>query len=173
MGRLVAGKNINLRDVEVEDAEFILSLRLNEKLNKYLSKTENDLARQIAWIRDYKTRENEYYFIIESKTGESYGTVRIYDIIGDSFSWGSWIITETSPAFAGIESALLVYEYAFDELGYNRSHFEVVKGNEKVIAFHERFGAVRVREDEEKYYFEITKDQYKITREKYKRFLIS
>lgn len=42
--------NIKLRLVEIEDAEFILSLRLDNNLNKHFSSVNNDLNEQIRWI---------------------------------------------------------------------------------------------------------------------------
>ena len=43
---LIYGNNIDLRPVEIDDAEFILSLRIDPKLNQYLSPVENDLEKQ-------------------------------------------------------------------------------------------------------------------------------
>jgi hypothetical protein len=51
---VVKGKNINLRVVEVVDAEFILELRLDEGLNKHLSYVENDVIKQRNWIKNIK-----------------------------------------------------------------------------------------------------------------------
>lgn len=171
MIKFITGKNINLRDMEIDDAEFVLSLRLDESLNKYISTTEADLEKQKNYIQHYKTLNNEYYFIIESKNHDCYGTVRIYDIKGDSFSWGSWIIKKDAPGFAAIESALLIYEYGFYSLKFKKVHFEVRKGNDKVIAFHQRFGAKIVSEDELNYYFHYSIDDYESIKSKYKRFL--
>ena len=89
---LIEGKNTNLRLVEIEDAEFILNLRLDQTKSRYISKVENDLTKQINWLKDYKKRESEkkeYYFIIEDKVHEKYGVVRLYDFIDDSFCWGT------------------------------------------------------------------------------------
>lgn len=51
-----------------------------------------------------------------------------------------------------MESALTVYAYAVDHLGFTAAHFDVRRGNERVWKFHERFGAVRVDENEEDYF---------------------
>ena len=69
---------------------LFLDLRLDNRLNQFMSRVDNDLNKQIEWIRDYKKRPEEFYFIIESKNKEDYGTIRVYDIKGDSFCWGSW-----------------------------------------------------------------------------------
>lgn len=55
------GVNINLRDVKISDAEFILALRCDSQKAKFLHKTDNDLAKQVAYIQSYKAKENEWY----------------------------------------------------------------------------------------------------------------
>lgn len=167
----IIGKRINLRDVEVSDAEFILSLRLDADLSQYLSATAADVEKQRAWIENYKSRENEWYFIIENKQREPVGTVRIYDVQSDSFCWGSWIIVKSARSYASFESAILLYDYAFFTLGFAKSHFDVRKENDKVVTFHQRFGAETVSADEENYYFNFTREAYQKTREKYSKVI--
>lgn len=155
-------KTVQIRLVEERDAEFILSCRLDDSLNTFLSKIDADLEAQRLWIRKYKISEQngeQYYFIIERLDGTPCGTVRIYDILSDSFCWGSWILNKDKTRYAAIESALLVYKFGFDILGYQKSHFDVMKGNTKVISFHEKMGAVIVSADDDNHYFEITKSK--------------
>ena len=153
-------KTVQMRMVEVEDAEFILSLRLDPKYNTYLSDVPPDIDAQKHWIERYKIDESagsQYYLIIERLDGTRCGTVRLYDFREDSFCWGSWILNENKTRYAAIESALLVYRFGFDQLGFSKSHFEVMKGNEKVVSFHRKMGAKQVAEDEQYFYFENTK----------------
>lgn len=75
------------------------------------------------------------------------------------------------PNTTAIESALLIYEFGFGQLGYKKAHFDVRKGNERVIAFHQRFGARIVNEDELNYYFNYTFEEYLKIKEKYRRYL--
>jgi RimJ/RimL family protein N-acetyltransferase len=169
--RCIDGKRIRLRDVEVADAGFILSLRLDPELNQHISKTDGDLSKQVAWIERYKAQTTDYYFIIEEKDGTAWGTVRIYDIRGDSFCWGSWIVRKDAPTFVAMESALLIYEFGFGVLGFAASHFDVRKGNERVVQFHQRFGARITGEDAENFYFQLTREDYAPARKKYAKFL--
>ncbi|HCG8278609.1 TPA: GNAT family N-acetyltransferase [Vibrio parahaemolyticus] len=153
-------KTIRIRFVEVSDAEFILSLRTDDKYNKYLSKVESDVEQQKAWIESYKRLEKEgkeYYFIIERIDGAPCGTVRVYDIKPDSFCWGSWILNESKTKYAALESAFLVYDFGFSVLGFNQSHFDVMKENKKVVSFHEKMGAVKVGESDDSYQYIIQK----------------
>jgi RimJ/RimL family protein N-acetyltransferase len=119
-----------------------------------------DLEAQISWIESYKHSEKageQYYFIIERRDGLPIGTVRIYDLREDSFCWGSWILNKDKTRYSALESAFLVYEFGFDVLGFKKSHYEVMKGNERVVAFHQKMGAVIIGEDEDNLFFTISK----------------
>lgn len=167
---MLNAKTIKLRLIEESDAEFVLDLRCDTKLNKYLSPVQGNIQEQIEFIRNYKKDERagrQFYFIIERRdTGVRCGTVRLYDFQGKSFCWGSWILNQDKTRMAALESALLVYEYGFQILGFESSHFEVAKANETVISFHERLGALRSKEDEVNIYFNITAGQFKAAKTK-------
>lgn len=168
------GKNINLNTVGIDDAEFIYNIRQNQSKTKYLSKVSGTVEDQKNWILNYKQRENnrqEFYFMIASKQNEKLGLVRMYDFKDNSFCWGSWLIQESAPKNTAIESVLQIYEFGFYELGFERSHFEVQKGNDKVIAFHQKFGAIITNENETEYFFNFEKIDYEVTKEKYRRYL--
>ena len=170
----IQGKNINLRPARVEDSKFILSLRLQKHNTQYLSQVENDLVKQQAWLENYQQKEQknlEYYFVIENKHHENLGLVRVYDLQPNSFCWGSSLIKDNVPKTTAIESALLVYEFGFGKLNYKQSHFDVRKGNDRVIAFHQRFGANITHEDELNYYFNYLLEDYVQIKQKYKRYL--
>jgi len=172
MIKKIIGKNLRLRDVEVSDASFILSLRLDEKKGKYLHKVSGDLRVQKEYILSYKSKNNEWYFIIESLDNEKLGTIRIYDIKDSSFCWGSWIIKQGAPIPTAIESALLIYEYAFYTLNFDRSHFDVRKENKKVQLFHERMLAKQIGETELDFLYSYSKQDYEKIKEKYKKWLV-
>ncbi len=165
----IQGIHLGLRFVEQEDAEFILDLRM--KKGKYLSATSNDVYKQKIWIEEYKKREkenSEFYFIIFDKLKEErVGVVRLYNFIDDSFEWGSWIIKEGASQYSALESALLIYEYAFFQKKFNQSHFEVRKENLKVISFHEKFGAKKIKESEIDNYYIYSLENYLEFRKKY------
>jgi RimJ/RimL family protein N-acetyltransferase len=170
-------KTISFRLINVDDAEFILSLRNNNKLNKHLSQTSSSLEQQKEWIKNYKEREKkgtEYYFIIyRNDNNEAVGTVRLYDFIRErkSFCWGSWILNENKTKYSAMESAFLVYQIAFEDLGFERAHFDVRRENVKVIAFHQKMGAEVVSENDLDLFFEIEKNAISDARSKLSRFL--
>ena len=166
--KFIAGKSVNLRDIEIADAEFVLELRCDEQKSRFLHKTENDLAAQIEYIKRYKNKEQEWYFIIEGKDGERLGTVRIYDVInGDDFCWGSWLVKSGAGRNVAIESALLLYHFAFYALNFRKAHFDVRRQNRSVRAFHERFGAKIVNESEDDVFYELFREDYEKVNERY------
>jgi len=171
---MLEGRNIKFRLIGENDAEFIVELRCDEFKNRYLSTVKNDVQTQVNWIKEYKFREEkgeEYYFVIEDKNGDRLGCLRLYDFRNDSFCWGSWIIKGGSPSWTAVESALLVYEYAFYKLGFNKSHFEVHKKNTKVVSFHTKFGAKIVSENDTFFFFNYSKEAYEEIRGKYTKYL--
>ena len=168
----VVGQTLTFRNANVTDAAFILSLRTDENKSRYLSETSSDLSKQQAWLEFYKNSENQAYFIIEYKN-EPIGTVRLYDAQQDSFCWGSWILKDGRPSQAAMESALMVYSYAVDDLGFKAAHFDVRKGNDRVLKFHERFGAQRTSETDQDYFYTLDFSAIKTARIDYSKFLLN
>lgn len=155
-----AVKSVRFRPIETADAEYVLSLRVDERYNRYLSEVPDDIAKQKLYIEDYKQNDEgsrSWYFIIERLDGTPCGTVRLYNFTSESFEWGSWILDTNKTRFAAVETAVFVYLYAFRNLGFERCDFEVRKGNAKVLQFHKRTGAEPYHEDDENVYFRISR----------------
>ncbi|MCA5931513.1 GNAT family N-acetyltransferase [Pectobacterium versatile] len=173
----IQGKTINFSLATLSDSEFIFSLRVNKKLNKYISTFSGKVEDQRKWLEDYKKRElkgKEFYYIISrNDNGIPIGTVRLYDFIekDNSFCWGSWIINENKTPSSAIESALLVYKIGFEHLKFSSSHFFVDKKNSLVIDFHKKSGAKIIDEDDINIFFNYNPNIYHSLKEKYNRFL--
>jgi RimJ/RimL family protein N-acetyltransferase len=175
----LVAKSIFLRLAMPADAAFIHSLRVNEHYNQFLSSITGGEVAQRAWLEKYKEREKnglEYYFVICRKDDASLiGTVRLYDFLDEhqSFCWGSWILNANKTASSALESALLVYKLAFLDLAFERSHFDVRKGNSKVIDFHRKLGAVEVGQTADDILFHYEKTACLPILEQYKKFLVA
>lgn len=173
----ISSKTIFFKLADVEDAEFILELRTNTEYNKHLSVTKASLTEQRKWLAEYKNREKEkkeFYFIIYRKdSDERIGTVRMYDFVDNikSFCWGSWILNERKTASSALESALLVYKIGFYSLGFEQSHFDVRKDNGKVIAFHNKMGAIETSTNEIDIFFNYTKEKFEDKIQSFKKYL--
>lgn len=170
-------KSIKLRLADPEDAEFILSLRTDPTKNRYLSPVGSDIETQRQWLRAYKARElagSEFYFIIEALPQSTpCGVVRVYGIENDTFTWGSWITTHDAPRKTAIESACLIYSFAFEKLGLSRCYFEVRRENSRVLAFHDRFGAQRTTADDLNQYFDYSRDVWLAHKSAFAEFMES
>jgi len=167
---LIQGHKISFADATVNDAKFILSLRTDDQKSRFLSKTNADIIAQKQWLEAYAKDSSQAYFIINDYNGDKIGTVRLYDIQESSFCWGSWILADNAPVHASIESALIVYSYALG-LGFDQAHFSVRKENVSVFRFHERFGAIKISENNEDYFYTIDKDSIKKSLNKYSKYL--
>ncbi|MGL5126565.1 MAG: GNAT family N-acetyltransferase [Fusobacteriaceae bacterium] len=158
----INGELINLRTVELNDAEFILSLRKDESLNKFISSTSSSLSNQKEWIQKYFERENqkiEYYFMIRTKSSKACGTVRLYKIdnLKKECTWGSFMLNSDRPNGASYETISLSLNYAFNKLNLEKVFLDVRKENKKAIHIYEKAGFKKISEDNENYYYIIEK----------------
>jgi RimJ/RimL family protein N-acetyltransferase len=148
------GHQLILRNADTRDAAFIVQLRTDAQKRRYISPTSAAVEQQVAWLENYAHKADDAYFVAEDKHGERLGTIRLYDAVDDSFCFGSWVMKAGAPAGAAVESLLMVYHYALDVLGFNRSYFAVRKANRSVWRFMQNFGGVRMRETDIDYWYE-------------------
>ena len=169
-GRIV-GNNLIFRNADADDSAFIVSVRTDQRNRRFLSPTSTEIEEQVEWMRKYEISTDQAYFVIEDTSGRKAGTIRIYDQIGDSFCWGSWIIKDGMPSSYAVESALILYRYALDILGFTRSRFAIRKANRSVWQFMERFGGERTAETETDYHYQTGKERVLKSFARYSRFL--
>lgn len=167
----VLGRNIYLRAAIPSDADFVYGLRTNAEKNKFLNKIGGTINDQRVWLKSSCSDPYQIYFVICSNSDERIGLVRIYDQQDDSFCWGSWLIKDGAPLTAAMESALLIYKYAVQTIGFTQCHFDVRIGNEKVISFHKKFGAIEVDRSESDIFFELSGEKIREALLKYKKYL--
>lgn len=154
-----AAGEVRFTPVRPGDARFILELRIDPELNRFISPTPADLAKQHAWIEEYLERErngHEFYFIIQL-AGTEVGTIRMYDFREDSFCWGSWIIKRATPARAALESCRLIYDLGFRVMGFNEAYFSIRKQNTSVSNYQMRLGATLAGGDEVDHFYTLNR----------------
>ena len=167
--RIYEKYGICLKLVDILDAEFILELRTNEQRARYLSPTEKDVEKQRGWIQEYKKRESlgtDFYFIAFDDKGNSYGTVRIYNIDAYEFTFGSWIFKNSSPASLIINSWFIVAEIGFLELKMRKCKFDIKKANKRVLKFQRRFKSSLIEENDDTYFFELDFERFVVERDR-------
>lgn len=169
----VQGVSLVLRLIMPEDADYIHNLRTDGRYNTHLSPVTGSADDQRDWIMEYKRREaagQEYYYVIERRDDARVcGTVRLYDIRDDCFTWGSWILDEQKPAKAALESAVLSFSIGFDCLSTDKALIDVRRLNTHATSFYRRFNAIEIRHDDTNIYFELTREQFFADRASYQR----
>jgi hypothetical protein len=154
----ILGKNLVFRNVECDDAEFILKLRNNPTNSKYLSVTSASVEDQRNWILAYAKSMDQAYFVISDREGSPLGCVRIYDPTDHSYTWGSWILLPGLSPMAAMESALMVYSYG-KHLGFKDARIDVRQSNLSVWRFHEKFSqALLIRETPQDRYYVVREE---------------
>jgi RimJ/RimL family protein N-acetyltransferase len=138
---IMEGYAFRLRPITDNDAAFVVELRSNPELNRYLHASSNRVEDQLAWLARYYEREGDYYFVIERRTnGMPEGVIALYniDLATSSGEWGRWILRPSS--LAAVESAFLIYRTAFELLGLRSVFCCTVTDNDKVVSFHDSSG---------------------------------
>jgi hypothetical protein len=152
-----------LRLAREDDAEFILSLRLNPNRNEFLSSVSQDVNDQINWLKEYKEREKkgeEYYFLVGDISGKLYGTIRLYHFQENKFVAGSWIFREDTPEGLSIKGDIVGRDIAFEELKFNTCLFDVRKNNSRVLKYQKSWNPELIGEDEQNFFFKLTHEKF-------------
>lgn len=152
----IKGPRLTLRLITPEDAAYVHGLRTNSAYNSHLSTVTGSVADQRQWIEDYKARGaagQEFYYVITRNDGTACGLVRLYEIVADSFTWGSWILDANKPRKAALESAVLIYDVGFGGLRCSQAVFDVRSDNANTLAFHRRFGAIETHRTAQDIFF--------------------
>jgi hypothetical protein len=154
--------NFTIRFVEEEDAPFIVGLRNNPKLNKYLNKTSSNIADQVIWIRKYKIKEknkSEFYFII-LENGIRKGLYRLYKINNSSFTIGSWLFDNCEDKSLPILTDLFMCDIGFQKVNKSIMLFDVRIDNNKVINYHNLKKPLLYYEDGTDYWYLLQKNNW-------------
>lgn len=134
------GFSYRLRPVKIQDAEFIVKVRLEDaERNQFIHSISSDPALQEEWIRKYFERDNDYYFIIENRfSREAEGLISFYNVENRKAEWGRWVIKKGS--LAASESVDLLYQIAFEKAGLQELYCRTVAENISVVGFHDSIG---------------------------------
>ena len=160
---------LEVRLVDESDVDYILSLRTNKHLAKFIHHTDNDRDKQLEWVRNYKNRESEgreYYFIY-FLDGKPVGLNRIYNILGYYGTIGSWICSPDNETEISLATYILMLDIMFDRIKLDITIFEVRQANKHVWKLHKMLGAQQVGGSNIDYYFTLNKETYYKNRESF------
>lgn len=138
----IYGELVKIRSVLESDYRFILDLRTNDKISKYLNYTEYDFDKQKEWIKNHRDRNDDYYFIIIDKSNDMpIGLASIYNIKNKEAEFGRWIFIGNNKLH-NLESVILLHNFAFYNLELDKLYYIIRTENIKSIGFWKRFGTL-------------------------------
>jgi RimJ/RimL family protein N-acetyltransferase len=157
------------RLVETEDAEFILSIRNDEQLSRYIRKTSPTVADQVAWISTYKEREKDgtdfYLLCLAEDRTTKLGVVRIYDIHDGQFEFGSWVFRKDIPKHLPILADMFISSLAFEQLGLKVCRVTSMEENQSVMNYIKSFNPQFVKKEGDLYHYDIDYPRFKARRD--------
>ncbi len=134
------GKKVNLRPVKEEDAEKFIQWVNDQEVTQYLIMfMPITLMQEKEWVKNVSCKDNELFLVIETKDGEAIGTTGFHQInwkdrnashgimIGNKKYWGGGF---------GTEAGMLLFNYAFQELGLNKINSNLIGYNERSLRYH-------------------------------------
>jgi RimJ/RimL family protein N-acetyltransferase len=134
------GAAFRLRPVTDADAAYIVDLRA--RAGPYINRGATTIAEQRGWLAQYYERDGDFYFVVEARRdGRRHGLAGIYDLRDGVGEWGRFVLEPGSAA--AVETALLVYDVAFDDLSLERLCCRTLVANAHAVAFHDSCGLVR------------------------------
>lgn len=169
---IIEGKFVNLRSVKEEDAEFILNIRNNPNISKYLPKLNVSVEQQKNWIAKQRSDKDSFYFVIEDKSSKVIGTISVYNIVNNHSEVGRFCSLGNS--IQNSEAALLQDDFIFYYLKLDYLDIWVYKGNKPVLALNKGFGCIWEGENKDEngepfLYGKLTKENYEIKSKKIRR----
>lgn len=165
------GYGYHFRLVELEDAEFIHSLRNNEKLARFINPTSTEIEDQIKWLKEYKIRESKgedfYVMCLKEDKKTKMGLTRIYNVVEDVFEFGSWLFSPDAGPDAAVLGELFTKGIAFEHLGFKVCKMETSRKNTTVVRYAKSYKPKITGEDETTFYHESDYDNFKYHRQMY------
>ena len=138
---VIDGLAFRLRPIADSDASFVINLRSDPTLSRFLHATPLIVENQLSWQAQYYERPGDWYFVLEHRCdSKPEGLISLYDHNTQkrSAEWGRWILRPNS--LAAVESAWLIYRCAFEQLDLSEVYCRTVADNQSVVSFHDSCG---------------------------------
>ena len=134
----IAGKYVNLRSVTVNDAAFILQIRNNPEISRFLPPLKVTIEQQQQWIEKQRNDNDSYYFLMEDKDGNPIGTTSVYDIKNGDAETGR--LCSLGAPSSNVEACMMLHDFCFNIIGLTTLHIWVYEDNKPVINLNHSLG---------------------------------
>jgi UDP-4-amino-4,6-dideoxy-N-acetyl-beta-L-altrosamine N-acetyltransferase len=132
-----------LRPVCKNDSELVREWRNRLEVRSFMfSHSEISKSDHYTWFRSMLLDDTRQWHVLNIK-GQECAIIYFTDIVlNSSCSWGFYS-GMNAPLGVGLVIEVAALTHAFDSLGVNRLHCEVLSGNQQVINLHKKTGFVQ------------------------------
>ena len=144
----LAGFRHRLRPLSLDDAEFVLGLRLRDGVRQFVHETSDSVEAQRAFVTAQLASQSDYSFVLETLDGERTGSFSVYELneARTRARMGRWLVQPGSRCVP--EFALLGYTACFRVLKLESVYAKIPHNNQAALAFQKRIGSQLVAEAE-------------------------
>lgn len=135
----IEGRYVDLRSCTVDDADFTRAIRKDPEFVRFLPAIDNTIEEQKCWISAQRNKQGDYFFVVWDKEDNRIGTISIYAIKDGHAESGRLAIKGTNP-FQALEAQMLIFRFAFRELGLKCIDGFIYEDNERALRFNKQFG---------------------------------
>lgn len=136
--KALEGRFVDLVSASADDAKFILGLRNDATISKYLPKLNITVDQQIKWIEAQRDNLSSYYFVMKTKASESIGTFGVYDILDSHAETGRF--ASIGDSMQNVEAMVLLFDFVFHTLRLDYITCWVYSDNKSVLSLNTKFG---------------------------------
>jgi len=147
---MVVGKNITLRPLQLQDAEFTLQLRRDMEANKALMgyPFPVNMENEIQWLTGLypqSPRKTVYLAVEENNSRQfaGYLSVKNIDLISGTAEFGIILSAEFRGKGYGSQAMRLFFKYLYQEINLRKISLQVLEDNAPAVAAYEKQGFVR------------------------------
>lgn len=165
------GKYVTLREVMLDDAALIIELRTSERAQLVLHHTDPDVEKQREYLRKYFAKNDEWYFIVEDRSGKAIGCFGVYGLTEDSAVTGRWVMRESKDPRPAIESKLLLSDFVYEQLGLDNVRTDTSEKNVAMQSLYRMLGCDELYRKDGIIYYNMPRSTYEKNKNKLLRFL--
>ncbi len=136
---------VRLRLLAEQDLPLTLAWRNQDAIRRWFFYSQRlTLEQHAAWFARYQQRDDDFVFIIEERNTRPIGQAALYNIDwhGGTAEFGRLMIGAADAAGRGLarEATAAIVALAFEQLGLQEVHLEVLPGNVRAIKVYESCG---------------------------------
>lgn len=144
---ILTGYGAKLRLANVDDAEFILTLRNMPHVKGKMGDLDISVEQEKNWLNKNIIDPSDYFFVIETQTKNKVGTIGVYNINKQKSVAEAGRLAVLPNSLLALPACFMLYDFCFQTLHLSKLYAWVVKSNVKVISFDKMLGYKEIQDD--------------------------